>query len=284
MNSFFTDSERMVFENRLNFGSSGYRIPPMPRFPRSARGKRSGPKKIDDNPMCAFDLLATVAGKILAEEQREFASPLPSKCHIEGIMKPIQELEDQMDLDVKPSGIISSDSSVELFPRVDNRGARSRSFHSVRDKDDDENSSGCTNRSTVYSKAFKPHCIGDRRVRKMMASNYWKDEKAATNDGELSNDDEVKHDFRSRKLCYTRQWTQRSLFKRKKLFERCLISATSEPHASLSMAHGISCSTADQKSSLESPDHPVKLSIKSFKVPELFIEIPANATVGSLKV
>lgn len=28
----------------------------------------------------------------------------------------------------------------------------------------------------------------------------------------------------------------------------------------------------------------VKLSIKSFKVPELFIEIPATATVGSLKV
>jgi hypothetical protein len=28
----------------------------------------------------------------------------------------------------------------------------------------------------------------------------------------------------------------------------------------------------------------VKLSIKSFKVPELVIEIPATATVGSLKV
>lgn len=28
----------------------------------------------------------------------------------------------------------------------------------------------------------------------------------------------------------------------------------------------------------------VKLSIKSFRVPELFVEIPATATVGSLKV
>lgn len=28
----------------------------------------------------------------------------------------------------------------------------------------------------------------------------------------------------------------------------------------------------------------VKFSIKSFKVPELFIEVPENATVGSLKV
>ena len=28
----------------------------------------------------------------------------------------------------------------------------------------------------------------------------------------------------------------------------------------------------------------MKLSIKSFKVPDLFIEIPATATVGSLKV
>lgn len=30
--------------------------------------------------------------------------------------------------------------------------------------------------------------------------------------------------------------------------------------------------------------YPVKLKIKSFKVPELFIEIPETATVGSLKV
>lgn len=29
---------------------------------------------------------------------------------------------------------------------------------------------------------------------------------------------------------------------------------------------------------------PVKLSIKSFKVPELFIDIPETATIGSLKV
>lgn len=29
---------------------------------------------------------------------------------------------------------------------------------------------------------------------------------------------------------------------------------------------------------------PVKLKIKSFKVPELYIEIPETATVGSLKV
>lgn len=31
-------------------------------------------------------------------------------------------------------------------------------------------------------------------------------------------------------------------------------------------------------------EYSVKLRIKSFKVPELFVEIPETATVGSLKV
>ncbi|KAG6769481.1 hypothetical protein POTOM_025120 [Populus tomentosa] len=44
-----------------------------------------------------------------------------------------------------------------------------------------------------------------------------------------------------------------------------------------------SSSVTGQHASLDSRDCNVKLSIKSFKVPELFIEIPATATVGSLK-
>jgi len=38
----------------------------MPRVPNSARGKRTTRKKKDE--MCAFDLLATVAGTLLADQ------------------------------------------------------------------------------------------------------------------------------------------------------------------------------------------------------------------------
>ncbi|KAL5720899.1 anthranilate synthase component 1 [Ranunculus cassubicifolius] len=47
-------------------------------------------------------------------------------------------------------------------------------------------------------------------------------------------------------------------------------------------ASGESSSMAAQDSSFSRDSH-VKLSIKSFKIPELFIEIPETATVGSLR-
>ncbi|XP_039026373.1 uncharacterized protein LOC120159959 [Hibiscus syriacus] len=46
---------------------------------------------------------------------------------------------------------------------------------------------------------------------------------------------------------------------------------------------GESPSLADQRKSFHSRDSHLKFRIKSFKVPELFIEIPESATVGSLK-
>ncbi|ONK77182.1 uncharacterized protein A4U43_C02F3940 [Asparagus officinalis] len=68
----------MVLHKRLNYGSSGYRVPPMPRVPRSARGKRSVRKKVDDKKqISAFDLLATVAGELLSPEREN--SPPPCK-------------------------------------------------------------------------------------------------------------------------------------------------------------------------------------------------------------
>ncbi|KAL6979161.1 hypothetical protein U1Q18_020827 [Sarracenia purpurea var. burkii] len=58
----------MVLQKRLDYGFNGYQVPPTPRATRSARKIRSViRKKVDDNQMCAFDLLATVAGKLLLE-------------------------------------------------------------------------------------------------------------------------------------------------------------------------------------------------------------------------
>ena len=81
----------------------------------------------------------------------------------------------------KPPAFLSSDSSAKA-PVCGDRVPRS-SLPSSRDdvkivsRDDDENSSGCTHPSTTRtrSKYFKqaPR-IGDRRIRKILASKYWR--------------------------------------------------------------------------------------------------------------
>ncbi|KAG0450446.1 hypothetical protein HPP92_026699 [Vanilla planifolia] len=421
----------MVFQRRLDSECTGYLMPKMPRFPRSARRRRSAPKKLEDNKMRAFDLLAAVAGELLSQEEKSWTlckatgrtcpinkvkqehidngSPsksdildqgscdessfvarlishgkfgptseehmnaasvlafgksdvseknafigksiiadkkcgLPSKCFSEGspssplgscqcldgrTMKPMQveqqsarhlmdfdamqihNREDPMDFDGKCPAPVSSDSSVEISPCEDCYSGRTSSFHSARgdkelhvDRDDDENSSECTHGSSIYTKGFKPYCTVEHRLRRKMTSNCWKANRAAVNDGELSNDDvNMKPVFHSHKLCYTRQRTQRSSFKRKTVKERCSFSTSkggfSAALTDSTLKDGIKLDTADHHSvlnehygsfsnivhrpSYDSEDQSVKLSIKSFRVPELCIDLPANATVSSLK-
>lgn len=82
----------MVLKKRLGYDFNGFHVPPMLQVPKSAKvfflfhvmtiflfsgfffkknsqiflqGKRSVRKKVDDNQMCAFDLLATVADELL---------------------------------------------------------------------------------------------------------------------------------------------------------------------------------------------------------------------------
>ncbi|KAM7262647.1 hypothetical protein ACFE04_000330 [Oxalis oulophora] len=97
----------------------------------------------------------------------------------------------------------------------------------------------------------------------------------------------VNHNARS---CYTRQRSQRFSPSKTAYFDRSSkhngrffregIFASSENHGS---AVGGSSSIAGGQAPSRSGDRNVKLSIKSFKVPELVIEVPATATVGSLK-
>ncbi|XP_009785792.1 telomere repeat-binding protein 3-like [Nicotiana tabacum] len=63
----------MVSKKRLNCGFSGYQIPVIPKAPRSAR-KRRPCNKLDDDQICAFELLAAVAGKLLLESESSASS------------------------------------------------------------------------------------------------------------------------------------------------------------------------------------------------------------------
>jgi hypothetical protein len=87
-------------------------------------------------------------------------------------------LEDPVVCDGKPPALVSSDSSVKV-PLCGDHIPRS-SFSTIRDavkivsRDDDENSSGCTHPSTIIKSVRSVSRIGDRRIRKILASKYWK--------------------------------------------------------------------------------------------------------------
>ncbi|KAJ0962428.1 hypothetical protein J5N97_030256 [Dioscorea zingiberensis] len=307
----------MVLQKRLDYGSCGYPVPVMPRVPKSARGKRSVRKKAEESQMCAFDLLAAVAGNLLVEaenfstpnkstetpciaspedttaksEERNTEKPVKAepydqgscnkstlvsevsvqrprscqikqqsyspkatlsehvpvfmknegfgkdgcsghsivdghnrvsggspglvswKCSSEKIFPSSAEssegngdhqtkarvqigkwklgnlvdnnahnhgtcnLEDPMELDVKPPVFISSDSSVEAPFYGDHNAcgvASPKLRNAVVDRDDDENLSRNTHPSIMTYRAARLRRIGNRRIRKLLASRYWK--------------------------------------------------------------------------------------------------------------
>ncbi|XP_055811290.1 telomere repeat-binding protein 3 isoform X2 [Solanum dulcamara] len=63
----------MVYKKKLDFGFNGFQVPFIPKAPRSVRRRRSC-KKIDDGQICAFELLAAVAGKLLLESESSTSS------------------------------------------------------------------------------------------------------------------------------------------------------------------------------------------------------------------
>ncbi|CAN6695985.1 unnamed protein product [Malus baccata var. baccata] len=430
----------MVLQKRLDYGFNGYQVPPTPKASRSARKRRAVRKVVEDNALGAFDLLATVAGKLLLEGEsspasnhtsigkdqcagskehcldgdkplkvepcdqgssdriplvsdhisqgqnlssRSKASPVhqnechsvmttsncserfvsdmlvsgkcknevvsftgkleagysgnrePGDCKLDGAVKILVNdetksgevltgtgdgmcsLEDPVVWEGEPPPLASSDSSTKVPMFVDR--IPQRSFPASRDdvnvvsRDDDENSSGCTHPSTAmkYSRPA-PLRIGDRRIRKILASKYWK-VAPKMKDETHSNSckwpprtkkiyRDMKPNYHNRKNCYKRQRSQMNMpFKKRRLFDHSTVPNPDEGISregffdlrekginasalcSKMQATGTSSSVAGQHSSFQSRNSHVKLRIKSFRIPELFIEIPETATVGSLK-
>ncbi|XP_022729573.1 telomere repeat-binding protein 5-like isoform X2 [Durio zibethinus] len=431
----------MVLQKRLDYGFNGYQVPATPRATRSARKRVPFRKRVEDNQISAFDLLATVAGKLLLdkestpassnklnaedqsaveknnvkEERRDgnqllkletcnqdstdrdfFVSELVSQtndpnyssrespslqnnahfgfssvittsdcserfdawklmngkiknemgsfpCKVEtgpfvcetsgGCIKPESEnkglkdeelditdkvsigeaadtclLEDPVVLDGKPPALVSSDSSgkarsfgnqnpLSYFPA-------NRDDVNVVSRDDDEKSSGCTHPSPIR-KPFRPTPrIGDRRIRKILASKYRKVAPRLKDVTYYNSDENLKSGYCDRST-YKRSRSERNYpFKKRKFLhyisasnldrgtssegmsdspEKNINGNASSAYPKMHGGTGESSSLAEQCKSFHSRDSHVKLRIKSFRVPELFIEIPESATVGSLK-
>ncbi|KAJ6715924.1 TELOMERIC REPEAT BINDING PROTEIN [Salix koriyanagi] len=391
----------MVLQKRLDYGFNGYQVPPVPRATRSARRRGSFKKKHEENQICAFDLLAIVAGKLLLDkkkllpvlvihqrtkinvqllivlskeslvtqndlnlglasaltkpdcaersnaerlvsgqtkneigtfaskaegdssEYREFGDckseaatkrAVKDEPHKSGMVQSstvvnMCNLEDPVVLDAKPPALVSSDSRAKV-PACGNHISNS-SYPTNQDdlhvvsRDDDENSSGCTHPITT-KKFFRPAPrIGDRRIRKFLASKCWK-VAPRLKDATVSNSDgNFKPVFRKRQNCYRHQRSERIYpFKKRKHFaysspsnsdggmscefvsDLSLKGSNGDASVSRSRMHGAtgaSSSFAGQRTSFLPRDSHVKLRIKSFSVPEFLIEIPESSTVGSLK-
>lgn len=125
-------------------------------------------------------------------------------------------------------------------------------------RDDDENSFSC-NHHTTKMKAFRLQSrSGYRRIRKMLTSKYWKTAPKLKDYEQLSN--------------------RKNKYKRERCQKRKLFHHSSKPEYVEETSSG-SISNSPERH----PSKRVKFSIKSFKVPELYLEMPETSTVGSLK-
>lgn len=207
----------------------------------------------------------------------------------------------------KAPTVASSDCSIKLslgtdhFPCAPLSPFRNNNVNVV-SRDDDENSSECTQPSALKVARF-PTRIGDRRIRKLLASKY---RRAAikAKDGDHS-DTELRCIHRSRRTGYKRQRSRRIYpFKKRKFYHYSSLSNSdgstgckgvySSPVRAIGQTvsafsavrhrvNGSSSSVAGQSTTFATRESHVKLRIKSFRVPELFIDLPETATIGSLK-
>ncbi|XP_017425418.1 telomere repeat-binding protein 5 isoform X1 [Vigna angularis] len=221
-------------------------------------------------------------------------------------------------LDEKPPALVSSCCNAKLSGSDDSMPHSSLSKGCdnvlVDSRDDDEKFSGCAHPSTKIKSSRPITCIDDRKINKRLASKYLKVAQESKPD-KLSNsvicfsignvlvlDGNLKPVYSNRKNYYKSQRSEMNIpFKKRKLF-KCSSDTNSNGYirngdtyfslkneTNQSVSYSSSGMSKDHgtsslgHSALRSRDSHVKLRIKSFRVPELFIEIPETATIGSLK-
>jgi hypothetical protein len=106
------------------------------------------------------------------------AGPKVVTSQADGHAVVLHSLFDSMDLDVRPA-LVSSDSSSCVPLCNHDKDHQTASLHQdevqyTADRDDDENSSGCTHPSTTGYNGHRPQYPGSQRIRKLLASKVRK--------------------------------------------------------------------------------------------------------------
>ncbi|KAL1153516.1 hypothetical protein V6Z11_A09G181700 [Gossypium hirsutum] len=143
--------------------------------------------------------------------------------------------------------------------------------------------------------------MADQRIKNLSSSRRWRVSPNLNGGASFRNDGKRRKIFHDGRTSYSRQRSKRiSPLKRRDFFNQCRFSGSDRGFqlddrfnsaADKRVDDDNYCAAIRVASSVASPhphpgsrDRNVKLRIKSFKVPELLVEIPTTATVGSLKV
>ncbi|MBA0813805.1 hypothetical protein Gohar_027627, partial [Gossypium harknessii] len=186
------------------------------------------------------------------------------------------------------SAPINSKRDVKLPSRGDRIPNASFSRHrndiKLGSRDDDENFSRFNRLSYRFKASRPPTRIGDRRIRKLLTSKYWKVAPKLKDFEHSKADGGIRPLYRKRKSYYNYDRCQyETLYKRRKFFDRSSIVNSDGGISSESVCNSPEKVADGDKGSSAAMSHGVKFSIKSFRIPELYIEVPETATVGSLK-
>ncbi|KAG2317947.1 hypothetical protein Bca4012_068922 [Brassica carinata] len=183
-----------------------------------------------------------------------------------GLVTDTCNLENATALGVQFPKSVSVDGDLKSPSCVNGSLAR-QGNHTNLGRDDDEKLYSYQKFSNKF-KSYRSPTV--RRIRKSLSSKYWK--QMAKDLGHYRADVGMKALYRKRKSCYGyNAWQRETVYKRIRSPDRSSV-VTSDG--------GISSGSV---SKLPEKRDSVKLSIKSFRIPELFIEVPETATVGSLK-
>ncbi|KAI4372978.1 hypothetical protein MLD38_011154 [Melastoma candidum] len=180
--------------------------------------------------------------------------------------------------------------------------SRHRTGTNLVDRDDDENfsrSNKCSNR--IKSFRYQQR-VGDHRIRKLLSSKYWRAAPKLRDCDFSKADGDTKAIFvgYNRKAFLKRERNPGDcLYKKRKLLDRSsivtsdgvvsresnsnLLQKSIKINKDILFEGGTFDSVSGSQPSHCLKDANVKFSIKSLKIPELFIDVPETATVGSLK-
>ncbi|CAH8328111.1 unnamed protein product [Eruca vesicaria subsp. sativa] len=158
-------------------------------------------------------------------------------------------------------------------------------------RDDDENYCKYYKFSDKCNKSYRPLTWsgGHRRIKKSVVTKYGRALPKSKCFEDTKTDGCLKALHRKRKLCYGyNPWKHETVHRKRRLSDKGLVvnsdgglsseSVTNSPEKGESENGVLSTAIG-----LPSEDSLVKFSIKSLRIPELFIEVPETATVGSLK-
>ncbi|KAG6418587.1 hypothetical protein SASPL_120791 [Salvia splendens] len=150
-------------------------------------------------------------------------------------------------------------------------------------RDDDDNYFGCNKLSTKFRPLRPQPHTSHRRIRKMLTSKYRKMAPKLRSCELYNSRDGVKSFYQHRKRIYTHERCLQASIKKRKLFDHRGIVSHDQEASSNSISNSSEKGMCKDKCNSGIMLERVKFSIKSFKVPELYIELPETASVGSLK-